>query len=65
MCAHSEDKSGIASSRQYVELVQPMRPLGEEGDSIQYVNSHASKPTDPEDQKWYSTLESGIDSICH
>jgi len=56
ICAHTEHSNGIPHRRQYVELVEPFG-CSEEGESVEAINRHASKPTSDDDTKWYAADE--------
>ena len=64
ICAHTAHSKGIPHRRQYVEFVEPLRS-SEEGESVESINRHASKPTSEEDTKWYATGNATVDIIFH
>lgn len=66
ICAHTADSNGIANCRQKVERMEPSRGRSDDSNCVEDINCHTSKPTDPEDNKWYNAFSSIIlHSIPH
>ena len=53
ICVQTANNSGIRNCDQEIELVEPLRTVDENGEDVEYINSQANNPAQPEDNTWY------------